>query len=138
MDFVGATHYCGWLLVFGDAGSDERFDGTTPGEPAVPWNAGQIASDAVSGGYEQATEAGRLSPGLSRTKVVSVPTLGWSMEQRAAAKRWLLFICSFTIAGVAFSAFLIMKGNSGGWVLLAISLCIYVGTHLHARYAQRR
>ncbi len=42
------------------------------------------------------------------------------MEQRALVKRYLQFAAFFVVFGVAFSVFLIVSGNSGGWSLLAI------------------
>jgi Ca2+/Na+ antiporter len=46
------------------------------------------------------------------------------MEQRAAGKRYVQFAAFFAVVGVLFSAFLIISGNVGGWVLLAIVACI--------------
>lgn len=51
--------------------------------------------------------------------------VGWSLEQRAAVKRWMLFASLFAVAGVVLSVFLIVTGNSGGWVVLVMMLCIF-------------
>ncbi|MDT6984037.1 hypothetical protein ACFSUJ_29230 [Streptomyces lusitanus] len=51
--------------------------------------------------------------------------VGWSTEQRAAVKRWMLFATLFAVAGVVLSVFLIVAGNSGGWVVLVMTLCVY-------------
>ncbi|URN17360.1 MULTISPECIES: hypothetical protein [Streptomyces] len=53
-----------------------------------------------------------------------MPRVGWSMEQRAAVKRYIQFAGFFAVIGILFSAFLIISGNSGGWALLAIIACI--------------
>jgi fatty acid desaturase len=55
---------------------------------------------------------------------------GWSLEQRAAVKRWMLFSALFAIAGVVLSVFLIVTGNSGGWVVLVMTLCIFGAAYL--------
>ncbi|MFI9054195.1 hypothetical protein OH828_12935 [Streptomyces anulatus] len=52
--------------------------------------------------------------------------VGWTMEQRAAVKRYVQFAAAFAVAGIAFSVFLIASGNSGGWGLLGIIGCISV------------
>jgi hypothetical protein len=54
-----------------------------------------------------------------------MPKVGWSLEQRAAVKRWMLFTALFAVAGVVLSLFLIVAGNSGGWVVLVMTLCIF-------------
>ncbi|MEV4999381.1 hypothetical protein [Streptomyces niveus] len=56
--------------------------------------------------------------------------LGWSTGQRAAVKRWMLFASLFAIAGVILAAFLIISGNSGGWVILGMVVCISLATFL--------
>ncbi|MEU9357724.1 hypothetical protein AB0D35_06365 [Streptomyces sp. NPDC048301] len=53
-----------------------------------------------------------------------MPHVGWSVEQRAAVKRYMQFATFFAVIGVLFSVFLIISGNSGGWALLAIVACI--------------
>ncbi|MEU0127684.1 MULTISPECIES: hypothetical protein [unclassified Streptomyces] len=55
-----------------------------------------------------------------------MPHVGWSVEQRAAVKRYLQFAAVFAVLGVAFSVFLIASGNAGGWALLGIVACIAV------------
>ncbi|WP_405695405.1 hypothetical protein [Streptomyces sp. NBC_01185] len=57
---------------------------------------------------------------------MSEPHVGWTMEQRAAVKRYLQFASVFAVIGLAFSIFLIASGNSGGWALLGILGCISV------------
>ncbi|MFH9610883.1 hypothetical protein [Streptomyces sp. NPDC017448] len=57
---------------------------------------------------------------------MSEPHVGWTMEQRAAVKRYVQFAAVFAVLGVAFSIFLIISGNSGGWALLGILACISV------------
>lgn len=52
-----------------------------------------------------------------------MPRVGWSVEQRAAVKRYAQFATFFAVVGVLFSAFLIISGNAGGWALLAIIAC---------------
>ncbi|MFF6904780.1 hypothetical protein ACFY9Q_02415 [Streptomyces sp. NPDC012389] len=63
---------------------------------------------------------------------MSEPHVGWTMEQRAAVKRYVQIAAVFAVLGVAFSVFLIISGNSGGWGLLAIIACIsMVGYFFH-------
>lgn len=57
---------------------------------------------------------------------MSQPNVGWTMEQRAAVRRYVQFAAVFTVLGVALSIFLIASGNSGGWALLGIIGCICV------------
>lgn len=64
--------------------------------------------------------------------------VGWSVEQRAAVKRWMLFATVFAVAGVLLSALLIASGNSGGWALLALTLCIFGGGYLFVDNIRRR
>ncbi len=59
-----------------------------------------------------------------------MPNVGWSLEQGAAVKRWMLFVTLFAVAGVILSVFLILAGNSGGWVVLVMTLCIYGAVRL--------
>ncbi|MFZ4151033.1 hypothetical protein [Streptomyces pseudogriseolus] len=56
--------------------------------------------------------------------------VGWSTEQRAAVRRWMLFATLFAVAGVVLSVFLIVAGNSGGWVVLVMTLCMYGALHM--------
>lgn len=68
-----------------------------------------------------------------------MPDVGWSVEQRAAVKRWMLFATVFAGAGVLLSVFLIASGNSGGWALLALTLCIYgAGYHFVGNVRRRQ
>jgi hypothetical protein len=60
-----------------------------------------------------------------------MPTVGWSVGQRAAVKRWMLFTSLFAVAGVILSVALIAVGNSGGWVLLFLTVCIYGACYLY-------
>ncbi|MEU4921661.1 hypothetical protein [Streptomyces parvus] len=55
---------------------------------------------------------------------MSEPHVGWTVEQRAAVKRYVQFAAAFAVAGIALSVFLIASGNSGGWALLGIIGCI--------------
>ena len=57
---------------------------------------------------------------------MSEPHVGWTMEQRAAVKRYAQIAAVFIVLGVAFSVFLIASGKSGGWALLGIVGCISV------------
>ncbi|WP_030542174.1 hypothetical protein [Streptomyces albus] len=50
--------------------------------------------------------------------------IGWTVEQRATVRRHSLFATVFTVLGVALSVFLIGSGNSGGWVVLGMVVCI--------------
>ncbi|WP_237879509.1 hypothetical protein [Streptomyces sp. ICN903] len=59
-----------------------------------------------------------------------MPRVGWSVEQRAAVKRYMLFATLFAVAGTVFSIFLIVVGNSGGWVVLAMIACMYLAGFL--------
>ncbi|MFC8697227.1 hypothetical protein ACIQEY_00390 [Streptomyces parvus] len=52
------------------------------------------------------------------------PHVGWTVEQRAAVKRYLQFAAAFGFAGVVLSVFLIASGNGGGWALLGIIGCL--------------
>ncbi|MEU0914701.1 hypothetical protein [Streptomyces althioticus] len=67
-----------------------------------------------------------------------MPHVGWSIEQRAVVRRWTRTAAFFTAAGVVLSAFLIVTGNPGGWVLLVMSTCIYGALHLFLRNAARK
>ena len=59
-----------------------------------------------------------------------MPNVGWSLEQRAAVKRWMLFASLFAVAGTVLSIFLIAAGNTGGWVVLVMTLCIFGAVYL--------
>ncbi|SNX88599.1 hypothetical protein SAMN06272735_9068 [Streptomyces sp. TLI_55] len=59
-----------------------------------------------------------------------MPRVGWTVEQRAAVKRYMLFATIFVVLGVAFSVFLIVSGVKGGWVLLGMLVCIYAAGRL--------
>lgn len=67
-----------------------------------------------------------------------MPTVGWSLGQRAAVKRWMLFTSLFAVAGVILSVALIAAGNSGGWVLLILTVCIYGACHLYIGIIKKR
>ncbi|MFF8465380.1 hypothetical protein [Streptomyces griseus] len=54
------------------------------------------------------------------------PHVGWTVEQRAAVKRYLQFAAAFGFVGIVLSVFLIASGNSGGWALLGIIGCVSV------------
>jgi hypothetical protein len=64
--------------------------------------------------------------------------VGWSVEQRAVVKRRMLFASLFAVAGVVLSVFLIAAGNSGGWVLLVLTICIYGAVHLFVGNIKRK
>lgn len=66
-----------------------------------------------------------------------MPRIGWSVEQRAAVKRYMLFTTIFAVIGVAFSVFLIVSGVKGGWVLLGMVVCIYAATRLFVGNVKR-
>ncbi|MFF6835202.1 hypothetical protein ACFY84_25540 [Streptomyces sp. NPDC012438] len=53
-----------------------------------------------------------------------MPRVGWSMEQRAVVKRYTQFAAFFAVIGILFSAFLIISGNAGGWVVLVMVVAI--------------
>ncbi|MFC9286964.1 hypothetical protein [Streptomyces sp. NPDC057052] len=67
-----------------------------------------------------------------------MPNVGWSLEQRAAVKRWMLFASLFAVAGVILSVLLIAAGNSGGWALLFLTLCIYGPCQLYIGTIKRK
>lgn len=76
-------------------------------------------------------------PGTQR-KTVSVTRVGWSLEQRAAVKRWMQVSTIFLIAGMVLSGFLIAKGNNGGWGLLVLCACMYGACFLYIRNIKRK
>ncbi|MGW8485533.1 hypothetical protein [Streptomyces sp. NPDC055886] len=51
------------------------------------------------------------------------------MEQRALVKRYAQFTAALSVAGIAFSIFLIIIGNNGGWGLLVLIACILIVTY---------
>ncbi|MEV5341347.1 hypothetical protein AB0K93_23145 [Streptomyces sp. NPDC052676] len=67
-----------------------------------------------------------------------VPAVGWSVEQRAAVKRYMLFTTVFAVIGVAFSVFLIASGVRGGWVFLGMVVCMYAATLLFVGNVKRK
>ena len=67
-----------------------------------------------------------------------MPTVGWSVGQRAAVKRWMLFTSLFAVAGVILSVALIAAGNSGGWVLLSLTVCVYGACYLYIGTIKKR
>ncbi|MEU9917642.1 hypothetical protein [Streptomyces sp. NPDC051001] len=67
-----------------------------------------------------------------------MPTVGWSLGQRAAVQRWMLFTSLFAVAGVILSVALIAAGNSGGWVLLILTVCIYGACYLYIGVIKKR
>lgn len=56
--------------------------------------------------------------------------IGWSVGQRAAVSRYLLFAGALSVVGVVLSVFLIVSGNNGGWVLLGMIACMDIGAFL--------
>lgn len=59
-----------------------------------------------------------------------MPKVGWSIGQRAAVKRWMILVNLFAVAGLILSILLIVMGNSGGWVLLALTVCMAGAAHM--------
>ncbi|MFI1188737.1 hypothetical protein [Streptomyces californicus] len=68
---------------------------------------------------------------------MSGPHVGWPMAQRSAAKRYVQFAAVFAVLGVAFSIFLIISGDSGGWALLGILARISVVGYFFIQRGER-
>ncbi len=51
------------------------------------------------------------------------------MEQRALVKRYAQFTAALAVVGIAFSIFLIIIGNNGGWGLLVLITAILMVTY---------
>lgn len=62
-----------------------------------------------------------------------MPRVGWSVEQRAGVRRFMLFAALFAVAGVILSVFLIISGNTGGWILLGLVACMYCAGFVYIR-----
>ncbi|MET8583156.1 hypothetical protein ABZX39_20125 [Streptomyces collinus] len=56
--------------------------------------------------------------------------LGWTMEQRAGVKQYFRITTAFVILGIILSIVLLSTGNTGGWLLLAISVIGWAGMYL--------
>lgn len=54
-----------------------------------------------------------------------MPQVGWSVEQRATVKRYMLFATILSVVGVLLSLFLILSGNKGGWIVLGMIVLMY-------------
>lgn len=66
-----------------------------------------------------------------------MPNVAWTVEQKAAIKRYMLFAKILSAVGVIFSIALILSGNTGGWILLGMFVCMYGATHLFIRNKAR-
>jgi hypothetical protein len=51
--------------------------------------------------------------------------MGRSVEQKAAVKRYFTIATALVLFGLAFSVFLIIQGNAGGWVLMILLSVIW-------------
>ncbi|MFD8295734.1 hypothetical protein [Streptomyces bauhiniae] len=69
---------------------------------------------------------------------MNVPQVGWSAGQRAAVKRWMLFTYLFAFAALVLSVFLILMGNTGGWMLLVLTVCILGASHMYVGSIKKR
>ncbi|MFJ1975580.1 hypothetical protein ACIO93_44115 [Streptomyces sp. NPDC087903] len=67
-----------------------------------------------------------------------MPEVGWSVGQRAAVKRWMMFVYLFAVAGLILSILLIVMGNSGGWILLALTVCIAGAAYMFVGNIRKR
>ncbi|MFI8205343.1 hypothetical protein [Streptomyces sp. NPDC085937] len=67
-----------------------------------------------------------------------MPYVGWSVEQRAELKRRMLFVNVFAVAGAILSLVLIAGGNTGGWVVLGMTACMYGALQLLLGHMRRR
>ncbi|MEU1193341.1 hypothetical protein [Streptomyces sp. NPDC005859] len=67
-----------------------------------------------------------------------MPEVGWSVGQRAAVKRWMMFVYLFAVAGLVLSILLIVMGNSGGWILLALTVCIAGAAYMFVGNIRKR
>ncbi|MFF4841078.1 hypothetical protein [Streptomyces collinus] len=56
--------------------------------------------------------------------------LGWTTEQRAGVKQYFRITTVFVILGIILSVILLSMGNTGGWLLLAISVIGWAGMYL--------
>ncbi len=62
------------------------------------------------------------------------PNVGWTVEQRATVKRYMLFATILSVVGVVLSIILILIGNTGGWIVLGMIVCMYGGwLHVHPK-----
>ncbi|MGX5189069.1 hypothetical protein ACWKT5_41815 [Streptomyces avermitilis] len=67
-----------------------------------------------------------------------MPEVGWSVGQRAAVKRWMTFVYLFAVAGLVLSILLIVMGNTGGWVLLVLTACIFGAAYMFVGNIKKR
>ncbi|OQQ13670.1 hypothetical protein B0675_25715 [Streptomyces sp. M41(2017)] len=67
-----------------------------------------------------------------------MPNVGWSVGQRAAVKRWMMFVYLFAVAGLILSILLIAMGNSGGWILLTLTACITGAVYMFVGNIRKR
>ncbi|MEU5180203.1 hypothetical protein AB0G49_09155 [Streptomyces longwoodensis] len=56
--------------------------------------------------------------------------LGWTMEQRAGVRQYFRITTFFAILGIVLGVVLISVGNTGGWLLLAISTVGWIGMYV--------
>ncbi|RAJ57881.1 hypothetical protein K388_03940 [Streptomyces sp. KhCrAH-43] len=63
-----------------------------------------------------------------------MPSVGWTLEQRAAVKRYMRFSAVLSAVGVVLSIVLILIGNARGWLLLGLIVCMYGATYIFIRY----
>ncbi|MFD8258731.1 hypothetical protein ACFV19_07270 [Streptomyces griseoluteus] len=69
---------------------------------------------------------------------MNVPQIGWSAGQRAAVKRWMVFTHLFAFAALVLCVFLMLMGNTGGWVLLVLTVCILGTVHMYVGDIKKR
>lgn len=62
-----------------------------------------------------------------------MPHVGWTLEQHAAVKRYMLFTKILSAVGVILSIVFILSGNMGGWIVLGMIVCIYGAAFLFIR-----
>lgn len=62
-----------------------------------------------------------------------MPSVGWTLEQRAAVKRYMRLSAVISAVGVVLSFFLILMGNVRGWLLLGMIACMYGATYMFIR-----
>ncbi|WP_256332934.1 RHS repeat-associated core domain-containing protein [Streptomyces sp. 2131.1] len=63
----------------------------------------------------------------------TMPNVGWTVEQRATVKRYMLFATILSVVGVVFSIILILIGNTGGWIVLGMIVCTYGAAYMFIR-----
>ncbi|MFJ2398796.1 hypothetical protein ACIOTI_39535 [Streptomyces sp. NPDC087843] len=50
----------------------------------------------------------------------------------------MMFVNLFAVAGLILSILLIVMGNSGGWILLALTVCIAGAAHMFVGNIRKR